>query len=139
MGGGQPAIFSASEEWTLILLSTIAAAAGVYLAFLFYRQNPAIPHRLVKRFPGLYRVLSQKYYFDQAYEAGIVRPLLRGSEAAYRGLDLKVIDGAIHGSASAAKGAGNWLGCLQSGLIKDYALFFLLGAAFLLGYMVFSL
>jgi NADH-quinone oxidoreductase subunit L len=125
-----------ATEIVLVLAATGAALAGIGLAFLFYRRSPGTPARLARRFPGLYRLLLGKYYVDEAYDAVIVRPLVRGAEIVYRGFDLKVIDGALDGSAAAARLAGKGLNVLQSGLVRDYALAFLLGAILFLGFLL---
>ena len=103
---------------------------------LFYRRAPGIPARLAGRFPGLYRLLVGKYYVDEAYDAAVVRPLVRGSEWVYRHFDLGVIDGALNGAAAATRSAGRGLSLLQSGLVRDYALAFLLGAILFLGFLL---
>jgi NADH-quinone oxidoreductase subunit L len=63
--------------------------------------------------------------------------MIKGSELVYKNFDLKVIDGALNGSAKSMNFFGKLLSYLQTGLIKDYALVFLLGALILLGYFVF--
>jgi NADH-quinone oxidoreductase subunit L len=124
---------AASTGWILILLSTAAAAIGIGLAFLFYRLRPSIPVRLAGWFPRFHTLLLRKYYVDEIYDAVLVRPLLKGSDFVYRNFDLRVIDGALDGAAAAAGSAGRLVNALQSGLIKDYALAVLLGAAVFLG------
>jgi len=127
---------AASTEALLILAATLAALAGIYLAFVFYRRSPSLPARSAARFPRLYRLLVGKYYVDEAYNAVIVRPLIRGAEEVYTHFDLKVVDGALNGSAAAARGAGKALNILQSGLLRDYALAFLLGVIIFLGVLL---
>ena len=85
---------------------------------------------------GLYRLLLGKYYVDEAYDAVVVRPLVRGAGWVYEHFDLKVIDGALNGSAAAAGLAGKGLNILQSGLVRDYALAFLMGAILFLGFLL---
>ena len=126
----------AVTEGGLILLATGAAAGGIALAFVVYRRAPELPRRLASRLPGVHRLLVGRYYVDEAYEAVFVRPLLRGSEAVYRHFDLKVIDGALNGSAASAGLAGRGLNLLQSGLVRDYALAFLIGAILFLGFVL---
>jgi NADH-quinone oxidoreductase subunit L len=125
-----------STEVGLILAATASALLGIGLAFLFYRRAPGTPADLARRFPSLYRLLVGKYYVDEAYDAAVVRPLVRGSEWIYRHFDLGVIDGALNGTAGAAGSAGRGLNLLQSGLIRDYALAFLLGAILFLGFLL---
>jgi NADH-quinone oxidoreductase subunit L len=99
---------------------------------VFYLKSPGIPHRIVRRLPGVYKLLYHKYYVDEAYNTVIVNPLVKGSEIVYQKFDLPVIDGALNGSASAAGFIGRVLGALQTGYVKDYALVFLLGAVIIL-------
>jgi NADH-quinone oxidoreductase subunit L len=140
----EPVIHKAHEahlamgtEWTLIIISVAVAVAGIYIAWVLYMRNPRIPHSLVARFPRLYRLLFNKYYVDEIYSALFVNSTIKGSEMVYDHFDLKVIDGALNGSARAANFFGRILSYFQTGLIKDYALIFLLGAIFLLGYLLF--
>ncbi|MGZ5495347.1 MAG: NADH-quinone oxidoreductase subunit L [Candidatus Aminicenantales bacterium] len=134
--GGAPHRLAVSTEALLILAATLSALLGIWLAFMFYRRSPQIPGNLAHRFPGLYRLLLGKYHVDEAYEAVLVRPLVGGADWTYRHFDLKVIDGVLNGSASAAGLAGKGLNVLQSGLLRDYALAFLLGAILFLGFLL---
>jgi NADH-quinone oxidoreductase subunit L len=131
------AVLSAAVEWNLILVSTVAAVGGLFIAYLFYLRYPRTPGVLVARFPWIYKVLVGKYYVDELYDATIVWPLVRGSELVYDHFDLKVIDGSLNGSAAAANVAGLGLSRLQTGLIKDYALAFLLGVVLFVGFILF--
>jgi len=125
--------FPPAVEWNLILVSTAAAAGGLFIAYLFYIRYPLLPGRLAARVPWIYRVLIRNYYVDELYDAVIVRPAVRGSEIVYAHFDLKVVDGALNGSAAAANLAGLGFSRLQTGLIKDYALAILLGVVLFLG------
>ena len=127
---------SAAIEWYLILLSTVAAVGGLFIAYLFYIRQPAVPGRLAARLPGLYRLLIGKYHVDEFYDAAIVRPAVKGSELVYAHFDLKLIDGALDGSAAAANAAGRGFSRLQTGLIKDYALAFFLGVLIFIGFVL---
>jgi NADH-quinone oxidoreductase subunit L len=125
-----------STEGLLVVLATAASLLGLALAYIFYRRTPALPGRLASLFPGLYRLLAGKYFIDEVYDAVVVRPLVRGAEKVYESFDLKIIDGALDGSAAAAGLAGKGLNFLQSGLVRDYALAFLVGAVIFLGFLL---
>jgi NADH-quinone oxidoreductase subunit L len=127
---------SVAVEWNLILVSTVAAVGGLFIAYLFYIRQPAVPGRLAARVPWIYKLLIGKYYVDEFYDAVIVRPAVRGGEFVYDHFDLKIIDGALNGSAAAADAAGRGFSRLQTGLIKDYALAFLLGVTLFLGWIL---
>jgi len=140
----EPVIHSSHEahlslgaEWGLIGISVAVAFAGIAIAYLFYLKSPQIPHTLVSRFPFIYKLLYNKYYVDELYNATIVNPMVRGSEFVYKNFDLAVIDGAVDGAGNTANFFGKILSYFQTGLIKDYALIFLLGATLLLGLLLF--
>jgi len=130
---GSEGVLSPGTEWSLISASVAAALAGIVAALLFYGRRPTIPGWLVHRFPGLYKLVLNKYYVDEFYGAAIVNPLIRGSEAVYQHFDLKVIDGAVNGAGRLAALAGRALNTLQSGRLKDYALGLLAGLIIILG------
>jgi NADH-quinone oxidoreductase subunit L len=134
---GHQGAVDGAVEWSLILVSAAAAAAGLYVAYLFYIRYPRTPGRLAARLPAVYRVLARKYYVDEIYNAVIVRPAVRGAELVYKHFDLKVIDGALNLSAGAAAATGRGLGRLQTGLLKDYALAFLLAVVVFLAFILF--
>src|SRR4030042_687486 len=131
---GHEAHPSVSAEWLLILVSVAVALCGIYIAYVFYLKSPRTPHRIVARFPVIYKLLYNKYYVDEVYNAAFVKPLVSGSQVVYDNFDLKVIDGTIHGTAAATGFAGKVLSLFQSGLVKDYALGPLLGGVIFLGY-----
>ena len=127
---------SVSTEAVLALAATASALLGIWLAFVLYRRKPELPGRLAGRFPGLHRLLLGKFYVDEAYDAVVVRPLLRGAERVHERFDLAVIDRALEGAAAAAGRAGKGLSVLQSGLVRDYVLAFLAGAVLFLGFVL---
>jgi NADH-quinone oxidoreductase subunit L len=127
---------AASTEVVLIIAAATAALMGIGLAYVFYRRTPALPGRLASLFPGIYRLIVGKYYIDEFYDSVVVRPLVSGVEKVYESFDLKIVDGALNGSAAAAGLAGKGLNSLQSGLVRDYALAFLVGAIIFLGFLL---
>ena len=128
---------SLGTEWLLILVSVAVALCGIFIAYAFYLQKPQAPHALVRQFPWLYKLLYNKYYVDEIYNAVFVNPMIRSSEIVYNNFDLKVIDGTLNGSASAANWSGKVLSYLQTGFIKDYALIFLVGIVIVIGFLLF--
>ena len=49
------------------------ALAGVVLAWFFYMRRPDIPQAIAARFPFIYRLLENKYYFDWFNEHVLAR------------------------------------------------------------------
>jgi len=134
--GGHEAHISHELEWILIGISVGVALLGIIIAWFFYIKAPRIPERIRERFPRIYKLLYNKYYMDEIYDAAFVNPTVRGSEKIYDHFDLKVIDGAVNGTAKVTGLSGKILSYFQSGLIKDYALIFLLGVIIFIGYLI---
>jgi NADH-quinone oxidoreductase subunit L len=124
-------------EWMLIAIAAVVALLGILIAYVFYIRSPLIPRKLATKFPNIYKLMFNKYYVDEIYNAVFVNPTIKGSEIIYDNFDLKVIDGAVNGTAKATGFAGKILSYFQSGLVKDYALIFLLGVIIFLAYLLF--
>jgi NADH-quinone oxidoreductase subunit L len=80
-------------ELGLMAASVLVAAAGILLATLFYFWRPQIPERLAGALSGPYRLLLNKYYVDELYDAVIVRGITLGGGRALFAVDRYVVDG----------------------------------------------
>jgi NADH-quinone oxidoreductase subunit L len=96
----------------LMLLSTLIALGGLFTAYRFYVQNPALPRRLAERFAFVYQMLLNKYYIDEFYDAFIVRPVT-WSMNAFWAVDARVVDGVVNGCAAFTRLYANWSGILD--------------------------
>ncbi len=121
---------SLGTEWVLILLSVAVAVAGILLARRFYFGAEAFvaPRRIAERAPVLYAAVANKYYVDEAYDRAIVRPLGKLAHFSWKGIDTIAIDGTLNASAFFTEIAGDLLRFLQTGNVRNYALFVLGGA-----------
>jgi NADH-quinone oxidoreductase subunit L len=81
---------------------------------------------------GFARVLYNKWYVDEVYDAVIVRPIVGISRGLWRFVDNGLIDGTVNGIGYAARAFG-WVGSrLQTGQLNTYAFATVLGALLLL-------
>lgn len=111
-----------SLEWTVMLLSTAAAVAGLGLGWWMYRsageKTQAEP-------TGLARVLNRKYYVDELYQLIIVTPLHKLAQLLQL-VDDFIIDGAIRAVAAGVRGIGYVGRRVQNGQVQTYGLVTLL-------------
>jgi NADH-quinone oxidoreductase subunit L len=111
----------------------VAMVIGFVTAWWFYIVNPALPKRLAKSQPHLYRFLLNKWYFDEAYDFLFVRPAKALGRFLWKRGDGNVIDGAINGLAM---GVVPWFtrlaGRLQSGYVFTYAFAMVIGVVVLI-------
>ncbi|MBI2408946.1 MAG: NADH-quinone oxidoreductase subunit L [Gemmatimonadetes bacterium] len=136
---GEPAHLSHSVE--LMLVSTAIIIAVVGIAFAVWRLKPAalVPKKDAPEATGFDRVLENKYYVDEGYDAAIVQPTVNVSRAVlWKGFDAGIIDGLfVNGSALLARAFG-WMGSqLQTGQLGTYAWVLLIGVITLLGAFTF--
>ena len=115
-------------------LPTLLALGGTGAAYWLYVQNPAAAERLGRRFAGVHRLLLNKYYVDEAYDAAVVRPLMAAADWLWRVWDTLVIDGLVNGTARVVQAGGLFLRFWQTGNVQAYALSLSLGAIVLFAY-----
>jgi NADH-quinone oxidoreductase subunit L len=126
-----------ATELGLMAFSSGIAVAGIGIAAYFFLRRKDAADRLAASFAGVHRVLLNKYYVDELYDAAIVQPIKRISERAlWRVFDAGVIDGAVNGTGSFVNGASAILRRLQTGSMRAYALSVFVGVVLILGYYV---
>jgi NADH-quinone oxidoreductase subunit L len=124
-------------ERGLMALSVLVALAGIGIAFLFFVRRPALADQTAARFPGVHRLLLNKYYVDEIYDAAIIQPVHRLSQdGLWRGMDVKLVDGAVNGAGQAVGALSAVLRLLQTGSVRSYAASTFLGAVVILGYFL---
>ena len=122
-----------AHETTLVFVSVALGLFGIALAGWFYVLRPGLADRVAESLNGLYRLVYNKYFVDEVYWAAVVRPVVNGSRTVlWRGMDAGVIDGMVNGIGGRARDAGRALRLLQSGNIRSYATWVLLGAVFVI-------
>ncbi len=126
---------SGGTEVSLMILSSGVAIAGIGIAAYFFLRNKAAAAAAAARFGGLYRVLLNKYYVDEIYDAAIVQPIrIVSTEGLWRIIDVRVIDGAVNGVGRIVSGWSEILRRAQTGSVRAYAASLFLGVVAILGY-----
>ena len=122
----------------LMMFALLFAAVGILIAYGFYLKFTSWPNRVAERFSRLYKILIHKYYVDEFYNWLVVRPLRVGSEKIlWQRVDAKAIDGVmVNGTGETVAGVGSLLRRIQSGNIRSYASWVLLGATLWLVYIL---
>jgi NADH-quinone oxidoreductase subunit L len=151
-------------EYGLMLLSVLIACGGIWLAYRWYIQRPEVPDKIAAASPFLYRLIYNKYYVDQLYDAMFVNRM-KDLALTLGSFDVNIINGlGVDGSGwvtrvtSSISGIWDswivdglvnlaarivWLfswpvRMLQTGRVARYALFMLFGVLIFLGYYLWT-
>src|SRR5215470_17807347 len=147
-------------EYLLMSVSVAVAGFGIWLAYRLYLKFPHLHSKVAASWPRLHKLLNNKYYVDELYDAIFVNRI-KDLSTAFALFDTRVIDGlGVDGSASLTRilsrismwgdkwvvdGLVNFVGkftqllshpvrMFQTGLFSSYAMWILIGLAILLGY-----
>jgi NADH-quinone oxidoreductase subunit L len=105
-----------STEWLLMGLTTIIALVAIFIAWsrykLYKEEQPA-------RFG---KILQNKWYVDELYDAVIVKPLNKLGAFANSALERSGIDALVNGVGKAVNYSSRQLRWLQSGQVGSYVL-----------------
>ncbi|MDA8128918.1 MAG: NADH-quinone oxidoreductase subunit L [Betaproteobacteria bacterium] len=123
--------FHGAMEMGLHALTTLPfwlAAAGVGLSAFFYLKRPDIPAALAQRLGFVYRMLVNKYWFDELYSWMFAKGARLLGGTLWRRGDQNVIDGFfVNGSAHVVERFSRLVKAFQSGYIYHYAFAMLIG------------
>lgn len=126
-------IAEGAENMNLTYISVAFGLIGIALSYYMYVVNKELPERIAASFSGLYNLVYNKYFVDEIYDATVVNPVIAGSTTVlWHGVDQGVIDGIVNGVGTESKSIGGLLKQLQSGNIRSYATWVVIGAVALL-------
>ena len=122
LGGG--------AEWALALADIAAAVIGVIIGWWLWRGEVVYQPKLEPAF------LQRVWYWDDFYDTIIGRPAQRLATFCAWVIDVRIIDGAVNGTAQLAKATGNAARKLQTGYARNYALGIAIGMALIIAFML---
>ena len=127
-------------EILLMTVTVILVVASLYYALKIYTKNPEIAEKFSKKFKGLYNLLFNKYFVDEAYEAVVVKPIEKGSEKVlWKFTDATIIDGIVNGAAKLVDSISGTIRKIQTGVAQFYAVIMMAGIALVLLWLILSL
>jgi NADH-quinone oxidoreductase subunit L len=133
----EPAHGDTQTELLLMFGSVMVALAGILLARALFLKAPQRADALAARFSGVHRVLLNKYYVDEIYDAAIVQPIKSVSTGVlWKGVDAGIIDGSVNGVGYLVRGWSAVLRRVQTGSVRAYAMSIFLGVVSILGYFL---
>jgi NADH-quinone oxidoreductase subunit L len=113
-------------EVLLMVFSLGVAITGIFGAYMFYIKRPDLPDKVIEGQWG-YDLVQNKYYIDELYDESIVQPTVEGSKLLWKECDAKAIDGTVNGTANVIGWFSRQAQVFQSGFVRNYALFIVVG------------
>ncbi|HTY36479.1 MAG TPA: NADH-quinone oxidoreductase subunit L [Bacteroidota bacterium] len=124
-------------EYLLMAISVGVAAAGIYAARTVYLRRTDLAEQWKNKYSLVYKWLFNKYYIDEMYDALIVTPTVKVSEGfLWKGIDVRVIDGIVDGSARLIGAVAQGLRKIQTGVAQLYATVFVGGILIILMWLI---
>ncbi len=118
-------------------LGTVIALGGIFIAYVVWVRKPGTSAAWQRRLSGVYTVLWHKWYFDEAIDLLVVRPVAWCGRVGQQTVERVLINGFLVGGASGlARAGGAAVRALQSGFLRAYAAVLLLGVAALTLYLL---
>jgi NADH-quinone oxidoreductase subunit L len=110
---------------------------GLVITTLVYLLRPMIADALQNRLPDVYRILLNKYYFDELYQAMFVKRAVQLGNSLWKKADAGLIDGfLVNGSARVVGSLAARVRLWQSGYLFQYAFAMIIGLIGILAYWV---
>ncbi|MDC9724383.1 MAG: NADH-quinone oxidoreductase subunit L [Gammaproteobacteria bacterium] len=113
------------------------AMSGVATAYYLYMVRPELPAKIQQRFQLIYRVLDNKYGFDDFNQKVFAGGSRNIGQLLWKLGDQKIIDGAVvNGTAKTVGMVSKLVRHVQSGYLYHYAFAMIIGLYVLLSYFV---
>ena len=116
---------SHGTEWMLMGLSTGLVIIMIIVAYTRTKKPDFTPNS------GLAKVLEDKWYVDELYDAIIVRPIEGLSNILNKFVEKMGIDGAVNGVGKTVRWGGDRIRLLQSGQVGFYIFAMVIGITLL--------
>jgi NADH-quinone oxidoreductase subunit L len=132
-----PAAFEAAHldhatEYMLMAVSVAVAGVAILIAFITYVSKKAVPAEESAALSPLHKLVYNKYYIDEIYDALIVRPVMWLSTGLHRFVEKGIIDPIVNGFGKVTLAGGRNLRYLQTGAIGFYIFAMVISIALIL-------
>jgi NADH-quinone oxidoreductase subunit L len=140
-------VHHAGPNYILMLVSTVVAVSGIGLSYLMYYKRSISADAVALKIKPLYNLSYNKYYFDEIYDAAIIKPILGLTNVLWwfdanvvdglvnftgwltvkwadvkQWFDEHIVDGAVNGAGHVCMGLSWLFRYIQNGSVQFYAL-----------------
>ena len=121
-----------ATEYALMSVSMGIAVVSIIVAYVVYVSKKVVPADESVQLGAIHKLVYNKYYIDEIYEALIVKPLYAISDALYRFVEILGIDGIVNTVAQGVKSLSAGLKRFQTGVVGSYIFGMVIGLVVIL-------
>lgn len=132
-------------ELSLAVMSFAIAVISIFVAYVFFIKKKSLPEFFVRTFPGIHKLLFNKYFVDELYQKIAIQPLILFSKVIaifdkyvvdgivnlvglltkivsnINGwIDAHIVDGAVNGLSDVVQWGGGQVRKIQTGFLFSY-------------------
>jgi len=130
-----PHELSHSTEWMLIGSTLLVLIIAFVYTYTKYIKGKVVPES-DEAITGMGKVLSSKFYVDEAYDATVTAPVNHLGDFTYKWIDRKVIDGIVNFTGVIVKKGSDMYGKIQTGNLENYLMYMVIGIIVILGLII---
>ncbi len=119
-------------EWMLMGLAVAGALAIIYFTYLLFMKNGVRPADREDQLKPWQKMIYNKYYVDEMYDAVFLKPIDFMSTAFHKFLDVQFIDAIVNGVGKSVTAIGNTVRLLQNGSIGFYLVGMVMGVVLII-------
>jgi NADH-quinone oxidoreductase subunit L len=124
-------------EYLLMVLSVLVAVGGIFFARKIYIKRKELAEKLTDTYSGIHKLLWNKYYVDEIYDAVVVNPTVKASDKLlWKIFDIGIVDGAVNGVAKLIGVISSYTRRMQVGVTQSYATIFVAGIIIILALLI---
>jgi NADH-quinone oxidoreductase subunit L len=125
---------SHNTELMLMAASVLGVLIAIFVAYNTYISKKVVPEAEEATLSPLHKLIYNKYYVDEIYDALIVKPLYALSTFGHRFIELGIIDNIVNAMGSITLLKGKMYAKIQTGHTTFYLFVMVLGIIGILAY-----
>ncbi|MBA3359844.1 MAG: NADH-quinone oxidoreductase subunit L [Thermoleophilaceae bacterium] len=128
---------SDGAEWLGLAAGGVFALIGLAAAYHYLLRNPELRLSTRQRFARLHKLFVNKWYFDEIFDAAVVRPMAATGRFGRTVVESTFVQGVIVGGTVGLVRAGtSFARSIQTGELRSYAALLLIGVSGLVLYFL---
>ncbi len=129
--------FEIHTEWVVAIPAVLVGLIGIFIAFLLYKKESAIPGKISRGLKFVYTWTFHKFYIDEIYMFVTHKIIFNLVSKPAAWFDRHVVDGTMNLIGNTIVWTSHLIKNFQSGQIQKYAFVFVTGTILLAGTFIY--